>query len=181
MEMPSISELPHRWTCSKNTLHCKIPHHLQFLSKNGPLPLLVASTLLPWTVMGISPAQKKMGKHRASWMPKTEASPWHLPYSIPNPVRYVHKAHDNMAHSVPILPRSKVCLLGHAAWSFAGDPAGGKVWDQQRECGCCGTATLSLLRQTNSHLYILLSAVFSALLSHMNPYSGFIVTRFLSL
>lgn len=49
-----IRDLAHKWTCPRKNLHCRIPHHLLFLSKNVPLPLLAAGSFLPWPIMGTS-------------------------------------------------------------------------------------------------------------------------------
>lgn len=122
--------------------------------------------------LGIPIAQKEMGQHRAGWMSETADSPWHLLWCPLAPPSHVHGARDGMAHSVPLSLGSEVSLPRPAAWSLAGAPLGGEVQALIRWCLYYGIAILSLMRQENSHYYILLGEGLSPLLSPIYPYSS---------
>lgn len=175
MEMPSVSDLAWGWTSSMDTLPCKIPHYLTFLSKSAP-PLLAAGPFLLKAVVVIQEyllpkrnwARTELAeclRLQAALGPNSDSHRL-LPALCMVPVMAWHN--PCLSHVVPKCPcrdrqRGPLLVL---PWEVRS-----RVWYGD-VCTMAPLSSLSLLRQANSHYYIVIGALLSPLLSHIYPYSG---------
>lgn len=153
-----------------NTLPCKIPHNLMFLSKNAA-PLLVAGPFPLKFLENINCSKGNEPEQR--WMNTPNHRQPLVPVLVPNSSSWpCARCPHGTAHYLSFSLGSNMSLLRLAVCSLAGGPLGGEIQVLVR-CDVSTTVRPPPACQDKQIVCcILLNAVLSPLLSHIYPYSG---------